>query len=209
MDGFELVSLLSSRLCHDLVSPVGAITNGLEVLADETDAEMRDLAMRLITQSADRAAHRLQFSRLAYGAAGGPDGSIDMGEARKVTEAVLTDHKISLDWRCDLGSANRMPAKLLVNLTFLAAESLPRGGSIIASLKQEGGRIQTEVTGDGAMVRPIEGLAEIINGDVALANLQPRAAQAFYTGLIARCMGGNIQARIQPERVIFQGNFVV
>lgn len=207
MEGFELVSLLCSRLCHDLVSPVGAVTNGLEVLADETDAEMREMAMRLITQSADRAAHRLQFSRLAYGASGGPDGLVDMGEAKKVTAAILTDHNIALDWRCELGAVNRMPAKLLVNAAFLAAEALPRGGSLMALMRQEGGVTQIEVTADGPMVRAIGQMTEILDGETALSSLAPRAAQAYYTGLIARLMRGKLQAVIKPERLSLQGNF--
>jgi len=207
MEGFELVSLLCSRLCHDLVSPVGAVTNGLEVLADETDAEMREMAMRLITQSADRAAHRLQFARLAYGSSGGPDGMLDMGEAKKVTAAVLEDHKITLEWRCDLGTVRRLPAKLLANAAFLAAESLPRGGILAAALRQEGGATNIEINASGPMVRPIDGMAEILNGNMPVASLAPRAAQAFYTGLIARLMGGNLQMSVQPEQLLLQGAF--
>ncbi len=209
MEGFELVSLLCSRLCHDLVSPVGAVTNGLEVLADETDAEMREMAMRLITQSADRAAHRLQFARLAYGSSGGPDGMVDMGEAKKVTAAVLEDHKITLEWRCDLGATGRMPAKLLANAAFLAAESLPRGGILVAALRQEGGTTNIAINASGPMVRPIDGMAEILNGNMAVASLAPRAAQAFYTGLIARLMGGNLQMSVQPEQLLLQGAFII
>lgn len=207
MEGFELVSLLCSRLCHDLVSPVGAVTNGLEVLMDETDAEMREMAMRLITQSADRAAHRLQFARLAYGSSGGPEGMVDMGEAKKVTATVLEDHKITLEWRCDLGTAGRLPAKLLANAAFLAAESLPRGGILVAALRQEGGATNIEINASGPMVRPIDGMAEILNGNMPVASLAPRAAQAFYTGLIARLMGGNLQISVQPEQLLLQGDF--
>ncbi len=209
MEGFELVSLLCSRLCHDLVSPVGAVTNGLEVLADETDAEMREMAMRLITQSAEMAAHRLQFSRLAYGSSGGPDGLVDMGEAKKVTAAILQNHKITLEWGCSIGAINRMPAKLLVNAAFLAAESLPRGGALAAALSQEGGVTIIKITANGPMVRPIDGMAEILNGDRAVASLAPRAAQAFYTGLIARLMGGKLQASVNPEQLLLQGLFKI
>lgn len=207
MEGFELVSLLCSRLCHDLVSPVGAVTNGLEVLADESDAEMREMAMRLITQSADRAAHRLQFARLAYGSSGGPDGLVDMGEAKKVTARVLEDHKISLEWRCELGATGRMPAKLLANAAFLAAESLPRGGTLVAALAQKDGVTHIEINATGPMVRPIDGMSEILNGNTPLASLAPRAAQAYYTGLIARLMGGSLQMSAQPEQLLFQGVF--
>lgn len=209
MEGFELVSLLCSRLCHDLVSPVGAVNNGLEVLADETDAEMREMAMRLITQSAARTAHRLQFARLAYGSSGGPGGLVDLGEAKKVTAAVLEDHKISLEWRCLLGAVDRMQAKLLVNAAFLAAEAMPRGGALVAALTHEEGGATIEITVEGPMVRPIDEMAGILNGDIAVASLAPRAAQAYYTGLIARLIGGKVQVTVTPERLILRSTITL
>jgi histidine phosphotransferase ChpT len=207
MEGFELVSLLCSRLCHDLVSPVGAVTNGLEVLADETDQEMRDMAMRLITQSADRAANRLQFARLAYGSSGGPGGMIDMGEAQKVTFAVLEDHKVALEWQCHSGPVTRMSAKLLVNAAFLAAEALPRGGKVKASLSIEGGTTNLDIAASGPMMRPIDGMLEILSGDTNLSGLAPRAAQAYYTGLIARLMGAELRAVLGSEQISLKGSF--
>lgn len=207
MEGFELVSLLCSRLCHDLVSPVGAVTNGLEVLADETDQEMRDMAMRLITQSADRAANRLQFARLAYGSSGGPGGMIDMGEAQKVTFAVLEDHKVALEWQCHSGPVTRMSAKLLVNAAFLAAEALPRGGKVKASLSIEGGTKNLDIAASGPMMRPIDGMLEILSGDTNLSGLAPRAAQAYYTGLIARLMGAELRAVLGSDQLSLKGSF--
>lgn len=201
MEGFELVALLSSRLCHDLVSPVGAIINGLEVMTDESDQEMRDMAIRLISQSADRAAHRLQFARLAYGASGGPGGLIDMGEAKKVTAAILEDHKVALEWRCDAGQLKRMPAKLLVNSAFLAAEALPRGGAVTAILARNSGASSMEIIAQAPMVRPIEAFEEILSGEKGLAGLVPRAAQAYFTGLIARLSGTKIGVNLTSDQL--------
>lgn len=207
MNEFELASLLCSRLCHDLVSPVGAVTNGLEVLADETDAEMRASAMRLITESADRAARKLQFARLAYGAGGGAAAVIEMGEAGRITAAMLQDMKVALDWRCGLPAAGRMPAKLLINAAFLAAECLPRGGAVMASLRVEGASARLEVQAEGPMLKPMDGLAGIVSGEVPLAGLPPRAAQAYYTGLIGRCMGKNIAIALSPQKMTISGEF--
>lgn len=207
MEGFELVSLLCSRLCHDLVSPVGAVTNGLEVLADETEAELREMAMRLITQSADRAANKLQFARLAYGSSGGPGGMIDMGEAKKVILAVLEDHKVALEWQCHSGPVSRMSAKLLVNATFLAAEALPRGGKVIASLSIAGGITNLEIAANGPRIMPIEGMLEILSGDKSVSELAPRAAQAYYTGLIARLMGAELRALLGSGQLSLKSRF--
>ena len=70
LDPMDLAALLCSRVCHDVISPVGAIVNGLEVLEDEDDPSMRDVALELIKKSARSASARLQFCRLAFGAAG-------------------------------------------------------------------------------------------------------------------------------------------
>lgn len=202
-----MASLLSSRLCHDLVSPVGAVTNGLEVLADETEPEMRASAMRLVTESADRAARKLQFARLAYGAGGGPQAIIDMGEARKVTAAMLGDMKVTLEWQCELAAADRMLAKLLVNAAFLGAECLPRGGTVVAGMRADQGVARLDVLAEGPMLKPMEQLAQIVDGEVALAGLAPRAAQAFYTGLISRCMGGRIEIGVAAQTLTLHGVF--
>lgn len=200
MEAFELASLLCSRLCHDLVSPVGAVTNGLEVLADEDDPEMRAMAFRLIEESANRAATKLQFARLAYGAAGGPGSLIDMGEARKVTDSLLGDHKVSLNWQCEMATADRLLAKLLTNVAFLCAESLPRGGEVTAAISELDGQTVVDVTATGEMVRPAEDLQAILSGNVKLEELQPRAAQAYYTGMVARCLDSSIEAMQEPDK---------
>lgn len=207
VEGFDLVSLLCSRLCHDLVSPVGAVNNGLEVLADEDDPEMREMAMRLITQSAERAAHKLEFARLAYGAAGGSDGVIDLAQAHKVTAALLKDHQVELDWRCSAGAIHRLPAKLMVNGALLAAEALPRGGNVVASLSQQGNRVTIKVTAEGSMLRPLENMTEILDGKTALSGMAPRLVQAYFTGMIARFMNGRLLADIRSERIILLGDF--
>src|SRR5262245_66554930 len=93
-----LANLLCSRLCHDLVGPVGAIGNGLEVLADEDDAEMRRQAIELLTFSAEEASRRLKFYRLAFGAAGGGEVALSLGEAREASRGLLTGGQVGLDW---------------------------------------------------------------------------------------------------------------
>ena len=81
-DALELAALLCSRVCHDLISPVGAIVNGLEVLDDNPKPEDRDFALDLIRKSAKTASARLQFCRLAFGAAGSAGAQIDLGDAQ-------------------------------------------------------------------------------------------------------------------------------
>ena len=98
LDSLDLAALLCSRVCHDVISPVGAIVNGLEVLEDDSDASMRDFALDLIQKSARQASARLQFARLAFGAAGSAGASIDLGDAEQVARGLFLDDKISFSW---------------------------------------------------------------------------------------------------------------
>src|SRR4051812_34353083 len=97
-DALELAALLCSRVCHDLISPVGAIVNGLEVLDDNPKAEDRDFALDLIRKSAKTASARLQFCRLAFGAAGSAGAQIDLGDAQNMAKGHIEDGKIAMSW---------------------------------------------------------------------------------------------------------------
>jgi histidine phosphotransferase ChpT len=130
LDSLDLAALVCSRVCHDVISPVGAIVNGLEVLAEEKDAGMRDFALDLIGKSARTASARLQFARIAFGAAGSAGSAIDTGDAEQVAKGCLNDEKIRLTWT---GPRLLMPknrVKLLLNLLVVAASCIPRGGSV-------------------------------------------------------------------------------
>ena len=98
LDPMDLAALLCSRVCHDVISPVGAIVNGLEVLEDETDPSMREVAMELIKKSANSASAKLQFCRLAFGAAGSVGATIDTGDAESVARGLLATEKTTLAW---------------------------------------------------------------------------------------------------------------
>src|SRR6188508_1792327 len=95
----DLAALLCSRLCHDLLSPIGALSNGLELLADEKDPEMRARCFELLEQSAKISADKLKFFRLAFGAAGGFGEEVDTEEAHAVIAALVGDNgRITLNW---------------------------------------------------------------------------------------------------------------
>src|SRR3954470_4797132 len=126
----DLVALLCSRMCHDVISPVGAIVNGLEVLEDENDPAMRDFALDLIRKSARQASARLQFVRLAFGAAGSAGASIDLGDAEQVARGLFQDDKVTLSWEAPRILLPKNKVKLLLNLIVTATNAIPRGGAI-------------------------------------------------------------------------------
>src|SRR5215217_551878 len=130
LDSLDLAALLCSRVCHDVISPVGAIVNGLEVLEDENDPAMHDFALDLIRKSAKQASARLQFARLAFGAAGSAGASIDLGDAEQVARGLFQDDKITLIWSAPRTLLPKNKVKLLLNLLVTAMNAIPRGGAI-------------------------------------------------------------------------------
>src|ERR671938_32356 len=130
LDSLDLAALLCSLVCHDVISPVGAIVNGLEVLEDENDASMRDFAFDLIRKSARQASARLQFTRLAFGAAGSAGASIDLGDAEQAARGLFQDDKITLAWSSPRALLPKNKVKLLLNLLVTAMSAIPRGGAI-------------------------------------------------------------------------------
>ena len=127
LDPLDLAALLCSRVCHDVISPVGAIINGLEVLDEEKDAEMRGYAMDLIKKSAEQASARLQFCRLAFGAAGSAGASIDTGDAEKVARGLFGGERTQLEWNVPHLLMPKNKVKLILNLCLIAAAAIPRG----------------------------------------------------------------------------------
>src|SRR6202051_2113506 len=129
IESLDLAALLCSRVCHDLISPVGAIVNGLEVLEESKDEETKTFALDLIKKSAQQASARLQFCRLAFGAAGSAGAAIDLGAAQGVARGFLEDGKTRLEWNLPRELLPKNRVKLLLNLLLLAGQTIPRGGA--------------------------------------------------------------------------------
>lgn len=138
LDGLDLAALLCSRVCHDVISPVGAIVNGLEVLEDDQDESMREFALELIGKSARQASARLKFARIAFGAAGSAGASIDLADAESVAKGMFADEKTKLEWRAPQALFPKNKVKLILNLVMVTTSAIPRGGLI-----------DVTVTGDG------------------------------------------------------------
>src|ERR1700756_253876 len=130
LEALDLAALLCSRVCHDLISPVGAVVNGLEVLEESKDEETKTFAMELIKRSAQTASARLQFCRLAFGAAGSAGAAIDLGDAQGVARGFLEDGKTKLEWNLPRELLPKNRVKLLLNLLLLATQTIPRGGTL-------------------------------------------------------------------------------
>lgn len=181
----SIASLIASRLCHDLISPVGAICNGLEVLRDEEDAEMRQHALSLIEASAHQAAARLEFARMAFGVASAMGEEVELVEARRLTEALLTKGKVSLDWSLPARAVPKERLKLLLNMLHIALECIPRGGALTVS--EEASTLRLEARGPKAKLSPDIRMA--LFDSKAIEGSDARQIQPFFTQILARAQG--------------------
>jgi len=199
----DLAAMLCSKVCHDVISPVGAIVNGLEVLEDDSDPAMRDIALDLIKKSAAGASAKLQFCRLAFGAAGSAGASIDTGDAEKVARAMLETEKTKLDWTAPRQFLAKNKVKLLLNLCQIANATIPRGGSLEVALIGEGEGAGVRVSAKGANPRMQPHFAELLAGDLAEAKVDAHTIQPYFAGLVARECGLAVKVETGPEGLAF------
>ncbi len=204
LDSLDLAALLSSRVCHDVISPVVAIVNGLEVLEEEKDQEMRGHALALIKSSAQEASSRLQFCRLAFGAAGSKGSSIDTGDAENVARQLLADERTRLDWNVPRVLLPKNKVKLLLNLCLIADASIPRGGDISISAKGEDDDMSFHVQAKGVNARVTPGVASLLSGEPEDGSVDARAIQAYYAGLVARSCGLEVSLALSGDVVTIE-----
>ena len=198
----DLAALLCSRVCHDVISPVGAIVNGLEVLEDEKDGEMRNFALELIKKSANSASARLQFCRLAFGAAGSAGASVDTGDAEAVARGLIGNERTQLTWNAPRQFAPKNKVKLTLNLCQIAFSAIPRGGVITVDMTGADEALEVTVEAKGANARLAHGIVELIRGAPENGNVDAHTIQAFYAGLVGRDCGLSVEVTVEPERIV-------
>lgn len=195
----DLAALLCSRVCHDIISPVGAINNGLELL-DEGGAD--DDAMQLIRASARNASARLQFARIAFGAAGSAGMQIDTGDAEAVATALFANEKPELEWKGGRALLPKNKVKLLLNLLLVANGAIPRGGRLTAELKELESDAEFLLTARGPMVRVPAKFLELHSGNLPEDGIDAHSVQAYYTLLLARETGMSISIRANADEIV-------
>lgn len=194
MTPIDFASLLCSRLCHDLLSPVGALNNGLELLADETDPEMRARCVELLSDSAKASANKLKFFRLAFGAAGGFGEAVDTREARAAIEGLYgADGRIAVGWLIEEPTLAKSSIKALLNLTLIAGDALVRGGRLDIAAEVVGGRTDIAVRAEGPRILLDPELRTALVGQTLDGGLTPRAAAAWLVNRLAIESGGKAQ----------------
>jgi histidine phosphotransferase ChpT len=197
LGALDLAALLCSRVCHDLISPAGAIVNGLEVLEESKDEETQKFALDLIKKSAQTASARLQFCRLAFGAAGSAGAQIDLGDAEKVARGVIEDDKVKLNWQVPRELLPKNRVKLLLNMLIVAGHAIPRGGSLTVEGSGTGEQMNFKITATGLNARLPQPMAGLLAGGAEGQTIDAHAIQPYYTGLLARSCG--LEATMQTE----------
>jgi histidine phosphotransferase ChpT len=199
-DSLELAALLCSRVCHDLISPVGAIVNGLEVLDDNPKPEDRDFALDLIRKSAKTASARLQFCRLAFGAAGSSGAQIDLGDAQTMARGHIEDAKTAIAWNLPRLLLPKNRVKLLLNMLIIAQQTIPRGGTLTVDPIGEGEAMSFRVTATGLNARVPQNIADMLSGQAHAADAH--AVQPYYTRLLAEACGLKVKLAAEGEAVV-------
>ena len=199
----DLASLLCSRLCHDMLSPVGAMSNGLELLIEEQDEEMRARCMELLQQSAKISTDKLKFYRLAFGAAGGFGDEVPVTEAHGVIAALVSNNeRISLDWQVASESLPKPAIKVLLNLALFAYDALIRGGTLQIAAERSSETSEIVVRATGTKIAFNEEIGRAMEGATLAEGLSPKTAPAAMIHALASEMGGTLQYAITEDALV-------
>ncbi|MBB2971296.1 histidine phosphotransferase family protein [Mesorhizobium sp. RMAD-H1] len=196
----DLGALLCSRICHDIISPVGAINNGLELL-EEGGAD--EDAMNLIKASARNASARLQFARIAFGAAGSAGVQIDTGDAQNVANEYMKGEKAEFSWNGNRVLLPKNKVKLLLNLILIGNAAIPRGGSLVAAIENAEAEPRFVITAKGPMLRVPPKFLELHSGKTPEEPIDAHSVQPYYTLLLAQEAGMTISIHATAEEIVF------
>ncbi|RIX98723.1 histidine phosphotransferase [Aureimonas flava] len=196
----DLAALLASRLCHDIISPVGAIQSGLELLDDMPDDPE---SMALVRSSTKSAVAKLQFARIAYGASGSSTAQIDMGDARTVAEGWMAFEKANLQWSGERAYVPKNIAKLVLNLLVVANASVPRGREVEVSIERLEPTARFTLRARGKPLRVPAKFRELLAGETTPESIDAHGIQPYYALLLAREAGLSVRLEQGEEEVVF------
>ena len=199
-DAMELAALLTSKVCHDLISPIGAVNNGLEVLTDENSADMRDFAMDLIQKSAEQVSAKLKFCRMAYGAGSAAGSEINLDDAGAVAQGFFQSDKMTISWNAPNENIAKDGVKLLLNLAVIASSAIPRGGELTVDVQTAPVAFSLRATGMNARIPA--GVIEALAGAVPEEGVDAHSIQNHYTGLVAVRAGMTVDIREDGESIL-------
>ncbi len=203
-DRLDFASLIVSRLCHDMLSPVGAFANGLELLADERDPDMRARCFDLLEQSARTSVNKLKFFRLAFGSAGGFGDEVPPEEVRQAIADIIADNKpITLNWMLDDRPLPKPVVKIIMNVALVLIDALVRGGRLDIGCERRGDGIEIALQAEADRILLDSDVEAILTSGADAAAMTSRTAPAMLVQAVATGFGGRVMlAREAPNRVL-------
>ena len=201
MNDLEFSAFLVSRVCHDLVSPLGAVVNGLEVLEDERDSAMRADALKIVTSSATQALARLQFLRIAFGAAGSAGAELDLGEVSRLAAGLLSGSKVVLQWETPSVNWPKDWAKLVMNAMIIAADCLPRGGTVRIETSTDPAVFSFKIVAAGQGARIVADVERTLRGETADEPYDARGVQPYLTHRLAKKLNAGLTMTAREGQV--------
>lgn len=202
LDDLHFTAFMSSKICHDLVGPVGAISNGLELLDEETDEETREYALELIKFSAGIARIRLEFARLAYGASTALGKDVDLHHAITIIRPFVEEGKHKLHWNCELGSLEKTRARLLMTLLTVAMHAIPAGGDLEVNVTGSGEAPNYRILCQGRGARIPEALPAMLRGNIE--DVDPRSVITYYVVRLAQACNMALTVRKDGADIVFE-----
>jgi histidine phosphotransferase ChpT len=199
----DLAAMLCSRLCHDMLSPVGALSNGLELLATETDEEMRKNCIELLEQSATISTNKLKFFRLAFGAAGGFGERVPVEEPKELIESLASDKKnITINWALAEANLSKPSVKVMLNFAQIALDALVRGGELDIGAEIRSGATELVVRASAEKIAFDEVIGAALDGSLEPSELSSRTAAAHMLHLLAENSGGGLQYALHDDALV-------
>lgn len=199
----NLAAMMCARVCHDLVSPVGALGAALEVLGDETSSDMHEDAMDLVKTSARQAAHKLKFLRLAFGAGSSAPGVLSLEQMKNLVDDMYGEGKAEISWDTEIDGLEKSHGRLLLNMVMIALQSIPRGGTLSIEVQKKADASIFNLKAEGPKARIYEEFERSIAGRAPEDGFDGRTIQPFYTGMLVREMGGRIDTTLNGEKATF------
>ncbi|MFN3227398.1 MAG: histidine phosphotransferase family protein [Hyphomicrobiales bacterium] len=199
----ELASLIVSKTCHDIISPVGASSSAMEMWVTANDDSTREVAQTLMQKSAAQAVHKLSFVRLAYGAYGDVGGDVDLGEAKDATVPYITDDRTTLSWNLERVIAPKAVAKLAMGLLALTKDAVPRGGEITIDGTDLTGKAQFVVRGEAKKVIIPQGAEDALSRRFA-DGVHARNVHLFHLIRVADEVGVRIEPDMDETSITFK-----
>ena len=210
MEDVDLVAMLCSRLCHDLVGPISAVANGVEVLQEDDDADMRKAAVELLAHSSLLASNRIKFYRLAFGAAGGEGVLISLQDARLTVADFLAETRVTMRWPeeavDDAVGLSKVGLKLLLNMILVAVESMPRGGELEIAMSPDGERVKVAVTATAERLAMSDVAAAMFAGGEMPQEIPAKASPVILAADLARAATTEVSAQVSAETLTLVAN---